>query len=344
MKNEGESQVDPFGDDGIVNILFLGLDKRAGQTAGHCDAIQLITIDNSKQSVVITAVPRGTYSPLPPGTGTTSTDYYVSNACGLGGLEYGIKQIEKILGKQADYLVVVGFSETLGILRNLKLPTVDTLQWLRQRHVYAIGEPQRARDHSTFLKYLMVNFVPKTNSQIDKTLQYIIYKTVSTDLSFDQTQILVESLAKLDLTNHPERIQLAMRPAYSVQDIQYVPENLAEYLDKMITPIKNSLSKDDYADVTTAETQARLLELIENKKSDSDFIIWAFNNDFWLQIEDNDQRLTIQFDILERYLPFVSTTAERQSTISDYILEMENYGETEWVEKGRELLAKEIGQ
>ena len=89
---------DPFADDGIVKILLIGLDARIGEENGHCDAIQLITIDkNNTGNINITAVPRGTYSPLPIGKGTTSSDYYVSNACGFGGLEYGIKQIEKIL-------------------------------------------------------------------------------------------------------------------------------------------------------------------------------------------------------------------------------------------------------
>jgi hypothetical protein len=46
----------------------------------------------------------------------------------------------------------------LGILRNLKLPTTDTLRWLRHRQGYAIGEPQRAHNHSTFLKQLILRF------------------------------------------------------------------------------------------------------------------------------------------------------------------------------------------
>ena len=142
----------PFGDDEIARILFIGLDSRAGQTHGHCDAIQLIEIDKGKNSVQITAVPRGTYSPLPPGVGATTTDYYVSNACGLVSLEYGVKQMEYILGKKADYIMVVGFSEVMGILKYLDLPTTPTLQWLRHRQGYAIGEPQRAHNHSTFLK------------------------------------------------------------------------------------------------------------------------------------------------------------------------------------------------
>jgi anionic cell wall polymer biosynthesis LytR-Cps2A-Psr (LCP) family protein len=333
---------DPFGEDGLARILLIGLDKRAGQTAGHCDAIQLIEIDRDKQIAIITAVPRGTYSPLPPGTGSTSSDYYVSNACGLGGLDYGVKQIEKILGVKADYLVVVGFSETLGILRNLKLPTTETLQWLRHRQGYAIGEPQRARNHSTFIKQMMTRFIPADISKMDIALGYMIYKIVQTDLSFAEVEVLAKALSAMDVANHPERVQLAMRPAYAVQDIPYAPEHLGEYLDSMIDPVKGLLSPDDYSGTKEDEIQAKLLEVINNKKENPEFIVWAFTNDLWLQIEDDDKRLFVQYDLLTRYTPQLADKTEREGVIADYILEMDHRGETVWAEKGRELLAKEF--
>lgn len=336
---EGVNTTDPIGPDSVVRVLVLGLDKRVGQTNGHCDVIQMIEINTKKQEVTITAVPRGTYSPLPPGKGVTSSDYYVSNACGLGGLEYGITQIEKIAGMKADYLVVVGFSETLGILRTLKLPTTETLQWLRQRHVYTIGEPQRAHNHSTFIKEMMVKYLAgDTGSKLDTALHYIVYKTVKTDLSFDQAESLVKTLGSFDLNNHPERVHLAMRPAYSVADIPYVPEQLEQYLAKTLAPVKNYLSKDDYSGVDTAAVQEKLLQIIEEKKDDAEFITWAYDNQLWLQVEDTTTRLQFEYDEIKKYLPYAKDDAERKTIVSDYILEMEHAGETQWQEKGKELL------
>ncbi|KKQ78762.1 MAG: Cell envelope-related transcriptional attenuator [Parcubacteria group bacterium GW2011_GWC2_38_7] len=338
----GEINADPFGVDNKVSILFLGLDKRAGQVDGHCDAIQFITIDKAKQTINITAVPRGTYSPLPPGKAVLATDYYVSNACSLGGLEYGIDQIEKILGQKADYIVTVGFSEVLGILRNLKLPTTETLQWLRLRQSFAIGEPQRARDHSTFLKYLLTKYVSADNSAVDKILQYIIYKTVQTDLTFAETQTIIKELSTMDLANHPTRIQLSMRPAYEVQDIAYIPENLDDYLNRMLGPVKQYLSPDDYSEITIEQKQANLMKAINEKKNDPEFIAWVYENKLWLQIENNEDRLRVQFDFLKKYLELNSVKDKKEEIILDYILEMENRGEAEWLDKGRDLLAKEI--
>lgn len=343
VENVVADKADLFGVDNQVRVLLIGLDSRAGVTRGHCDVIQLITIDRRAQTVTITAVPRGTYSPLPPGKGVTSTDYYVSNACGLGGLDYGIKQIEKILGQKADYLVVVGFSETLGILRNLKMPTTETLQWLRERQAYAIGEPQRAHNHSTFLKQMIIKFFDGKSSQVDKALQYVVYKIVRTDLSFAQTQVIADALIDMKLADHPDNIKLLERPAYSVKDIPYVSDNLSEYIDSSLGPVKNRLSKDDYSGVSKAETENKLLKLIAEKIDDKNFVAWSYENNLWLQIEDHEKRLSVQYDILSRYLPQTIASADRQDIISDYILEMENYGEVSWAEKGKELLKAELG-
>lgn len=338
-----ENTRDLFDKDEMVRVLIIGLDKRVGQTAGHCDVIQMVEINRKKQEVTITAVPRGTYAPLPPGLATTSSDYYVSNSCGLAGIEYGINQIEKILGVKADHLVIVGFSETLGILRTLKLPTTETLQWLRQRHVYAIGEPQRAHNHSTFIKQMLVKYIPEKNSKIDEVLQYIVYKMVKTDLSFTESSILAKTLGEMSLKDHPDRIHLAMRPAYLVSDIPYIPEELNTYLEKTLNPIKNYLSKKDYSGAGEQTVQDGLLKVIAEKKNDPSFISWAYENNLWLQIEDENTRLQFQYEILEKYLLQIEKT-KRRSLVEDYILEMEQTGQPQWVEKGKLLLAKQLGE
>ena len=337
-----EDTADPFDEDGIVRVLFIGLDKRVGQENGHCDAIQLITLDQGSGTINITAVPRGTYSPLPPGKGVTSSDYYVSNACGLGGLDYGIKQIEKILGVKSDYLVVVGFSETLGILRNLGLPTTETLQWLRNRHGYAIGEPQRAHNHSTFIKQMLIKFAPTEKSSINTALQYLVYKIVKTDLSFAQAQKIIATISAMDIANHPEKIQLSMRPLYAIQDIPYDPQHIGEYLDQTLGPIKHLLNKDDYSGTSEETIQAKLLSIIEKNKNNPEFVSWAYQNNIWLQIEDNEKRLAVQYDLLVSYLALLPDKKERESTIADYLLEMENRTESFWQGKARELLKREI--
>lgn len=337
-----DENVDPFGDDGIVRVLMLGLDSRAGQTAGHCDVIQMIEIDKNNNTVSITAVPRGTYSPLPPGKATTSSDYYVSNACGLAGLDYGINQIEKILGKKADYLVMVGFSETLGILRNLKLPTTETLQWLRQRQGYKIGEPQRARNHSTFIKNLLVKFLPEKKSKLDIPFHYILYKIVKTDLTFDEGEKIVDALITMDLPKNPERVSLYMRPSYNVEDIAYDPNTAGEYVSKMIGPVKNYLSGTSYTGISAEEADKRVINAIDEKITDKEFVKWAFDNQLWLQIEDDILREEKHYEVITKYLDGLEDDTMREQIIADYILEMKYLGLSDWASKGEDLLKTEI--
>jgi len=332
---------DPFGEDGIVRVLLIGLDSRAGQTAGHCDVIQMIEIDKNNNTVNITAVPRGTYSPLPLGKATTSTDYYVSNACGLAGLDYGINQIEKISGKKADYLVMVGFSETLGILRNLKLPTTETLQWLRQRQGYAIGEPQRARNHSTFIKQLLTKYLPDDHSKIDTAFHYILYKIIKTDLTFAESEKIVDALIDMDIKNNPEKISLSMRPSYNVQDIPYDPDTAGEYVKSMIDPVKGYLKGTSYTGITTEEADQRIVDTIDKKISDDEFVLWAYENQLWLQIEDDIIREEKQYEIIWQYLNQVSEE-EQQLIVADYVLEMRYLGLEDWAVKGEDWIKAEI--
>ena len=336
-------EVDVFGDDNLVRVLLVGLDSRTGQPSAHCDAIQLFEINRVNKTISITAVPRGTYAPL-PGVGHLATDYYVSKSCEVGGLEYGIEQIERILGKKADYVVMVGFSEALGILRYLKLPTTETLQWLRHRQGYAIGEPQRARNHSTFLKQMIVKYIPDDKDRLDNTWQYLLYKMIKTDLSFDGTKQVVNEIAQMNLGEEPWRVSLSMRPAYEVQDIAYDPEKVDEYLHRMIDPIKHLLNKDDYSDISDEDAEKRLLDLIKTNKNEKEFIEWAFDNNLWLQVESDEKRAEFHYHFISKYAESLETLEEQEELIADYILEMEYIGLLEWRDKGRRLLEELIAQ
>ncbi|HBR80765.1 MAG: Cell envelope-related transcriptional attenuator [Candidatus Uhrbacteria bacterium GW2011_GWE2_45_35] len=338
---EAAEATDTFGDDGIVRILFIGLDSRSGSAVGHCDAIQFVEIDKNKETVNITAVPRGTYSPL-PGSGHLPSDYYVSNACEIGGLDYGIEQIEKILGQKADYVAMIGFSEALGVFRLLKLPTTETLQWLRLRQSYAIGEPQRAHNHSTFLKQLLVKFVPDNTSSFDVAWEYLLYQLVETDLSFGQAQEIITELSAMNLSEQPEKIILSMKPAYLVFDISYDPEHLEDYLSARLDPVSDRIPEGAYTGISEPEAQQKLMDLINAGLEDTEFVKLAFEQKIWLQLDDEGTRETVHFAVLEKYLEQVSDTDEVKNLLADYVLEMELDGQTAWAEAGRNLLAKEI--
>ncbi len=325
------TDTDVFGDDGLVSILLLGLDSRAGEETTHCDVIQFIEINDKEQTLKITAVPRGTYAPL-PGTGHIPSDYYVSNACGIGGIEYGIDQIEKILGKKADHVVLIGFSEALGAFRLLGLPTTETLQWLRVRQPYTIGEPQRAHNHSTFLKELILKQTLVESSRLHKALEYLLYRFVDTDLAFAEAQSLVAALTDFDLSSHPERISLFMRPQYFVQDIPYDVETLSLSLETPFNP--DGPSKE--------QVQQELIDAVNAGLEDAMFVETAFDQHLWLQLDNDAVRESVHFAILSAYLSQVEDEEIRQGVLADYVIEMNVLEETEWAERGREMLNQEF--
>jgi len=332
---------DPFEERDSIKVLLIGIDSRAGDTNGHCDAIQLIEINKKYSKINITAVPRGTYAPL-PGTGHLPTDYYVSNSCGVVGIEYGIEQIERILGQKADYLVFVGFSEAVGIFRELGLPTTETLQWLRNRQSFAIGEPQRAKNHSTFIKQMLLKYSKDNSSTFDATWQYVIYKMLKTDLSFPAVREVIKVVDEMNLEKENWRINLYMRPAFEVADIPFDEENLTEQLHKLIDPIAHLLPEADYSDETKEETQKRLQDIVSSSLAEPEFANWAWDNHFWLQIEDEETRQDLHFELIKQRVINAGTLEEKEAIISEYILKMENRDQKKWEDKGRDLLKQLI--
>jgi len=336
-----ESDEDPFGEDNILKVLLLGIDSRAGDTHGHCDAIQMIEFNRNYKTIKITAVPRGTYAPL-PGTGYKPSDYYVSNSCGIVGIEYGIEQIERILGEKADFIAMVGFSEAMGIFRSLDLPTIETMQWLRNRQSFAIGEPQRARNHSTFIKQMFLKLSADENTKWDMGWQYLIFRMVETDLSFSQARVIAGVLDDMNLENEAWRVTLAMRPAFEVAYIPYDEEHLDEQLKRLIDPIVHLLPEIDYSGESKEAIQKRLLNNINNGLDNAEFVEWAYDNQLWLQIEDDETRDKIHFEIIIKYIDNIDDLEIQEDVLAEFIIEMENRGLTMWVEEGEEYLEKLI--
>ena len=337
---ETEKNEDPFSEDGIVRILLIGLDGRAGQQAKNCDAIQFIEINKKTQTIDVTAIPRGTYAPLPPGNYLPS-DYYVSNACRLVGIEYGIEQMEFILGKKANYVVFIGFSQALGLLKTLQLPSRATLQWLRQRQGYTIGEPQRAHNHSTFIKYLLTRFTPVETSAVNILWQYPLYKMAQTDLSFTQTRALVSAISEMELDSHPERVRLGMKPSYAVADIPYEAEKTEDYVENILAPIKNTIPEHAYNGKTETEIQEELIVMIEQKLLDPVFVKESYMQELWLQIEDPLLQEALHYAILSEYLLSLSSEEEKKDILADYLFAMDSAGEPFWYLVGTQLLSSQ---
>ncbi len=338
LELDAESPI-PFGSDTQINILALGLDSRKEGLERHCDAIHMVTLDLSDWSILITSVPRGTYATLPPGREYLETDYYVSNACAFGGLDYGINQIEKIVGVQADYVATVGFSQALGIFRVLELPTTETLQWLRHRQSYAIGDPQRSQNQAVFMKDVALKLLGEDG--ISTALMHILYSLVDTDLDFKTTQALYTAYRAAEIADRPEDIALTMKPFYETSEYHFDPDNAEAQIESLLSSLEGRLSPEDLAHKTVEELQVELETYLRASLASDDTVVHVYDEQLWRQIENEDTREELHFRFMEKYLREVKDTDLDRAVdiVTDYTLEKQYYGLLEWEEKGRDLLA-----
>jgi len=334
-----------FGNEHEINILTLGIDSRKEGEGQHCDAIHLVTLNVEEWSIRITSVPRGTYASLPPGNTYKETDYYLANACAFGGLPYGIAQIEKVTGVQADYLATVGFSQALGIFRAIGLPTTETLQWLRHRQSYAIGDPQRSQNQATFMKDIALHLL--ADDGISTPLLYLLYTFIDTDLSFEQIHALYLAYLASDIDEHPERITFDMKPYYDTKIYHFDALHSDEQISSLLQTLEGRLSSEDLSHKSLEEIQEALVTYLYDTLGDKKKIAHVYEEQLWRQVEDADVREELHYRFLERYVREIEETDREKAlqAVTDYVLEMQFFGLSTWETRGRNfmqtLLARE---
>ncbi len=364
LELSGGAKEIPWGADGEINLLALGLDARkegpSGTKTAHCDSIHLVTFKLVDWSIKITSVPRGTYSALPPGGEYQPTDYYLANACAFGGLDYGVAQIEKVIGVKTDYLATVGFSDIYGIARLLRFPTVETLQWLRHRQSFAIGDPQRSHNQAVFIKDIGLKLLKE--KELIGPMLHLFYSVVETDLDFQTSQALFYGYAKSQLLEKPELVTLAMIPPHPIEELHFDPNNSQSQISQLLTKLIGKLSPNDLSEKTLTDTQTDLIAYLRAGLADPATVTHIFNDQTWQQVEDQAVRSELEFRILEKYISerlatssnviTSEITVENNNTtatdgvmasienlLTDYILEQTILGANEWRERGEKYLA-----
>ncbi len=328
----------PFGNDQTINVLVLGLDSRKEGIEQHCDAIHMVSVNTKEWTVLMTSVPRGTYAYIPPGT-YADNEYYLANACAFAGLDYGVEQIERIVGVKADYVVTAGFSQLLGILRTLELPTTESLQWLRNRQSYRIGDPQRSQNQAVFLKDVAMKLL--NGNGIPNILFHLLYSFVDTDMDESTARALYDGLLLHGIVSRPDDIVLAMKPHYDVQDIHFDPAQASKQVDDLLAKLEGRLSKFDLAGRTIDDVQRDLVVYLESVLTESEgSIIDVIDQQLWLQVEEEGTRESLQYRFIEARTKELQAKGHDAAVqfIADYILEKQTLGSLVWEAKGRALL------
>lgn len=333
-----DSTMVSFGDSHQINILLLGLDARKDWDNPHCDAIHLFTLDIENWNMHITSVPRGTYAYIPGSW--LPTDYYVSNACGIMGLEYGIAQIEKILGVKTDYYVTVNFNQVLGIVRMFDLPTTETLQWLRHRQGYAIGDPQRSHNQAVFIKDMIIGHLARFRSDFTGPMTYVLYNLVDTNMDYVTAKTLLDGFVTAEVDTRPEDIRISMKPFHETVDYHFDTENPTAQLDQFYSFLSTVLPDDVFTDRSLEEIQAELVAYLSERLANGDTVEDIVDMQLWLQIEDDTTREELHYQFVEAFAyELVEQDSEAvMALVSDYILEKEALQLEDWEDQGRGLL------
>lgn len=320
-----------------INILLLGFDGRRGDSNPRCDAIHMISLDPSAGKIRITTVPRGTTIKL----SKNGDETIVTNSCHTMGIDFTVKQIEKITGVHPDAIVKVGFSQTLGALRMIDLPTTPTLQYLRNRR-YGIGDYQRSYNQAQFLKDMLVSHFEQL-AALPKPIQYLLFQIIDTDMDFEEANQLASQLAASKIFTNPENIELVTKPADNKlrRDISFAESIYGQEADWQNDPEFKTYqgNLEAYLENLIQKTD----RLIETKKGKSAYnsIKTPFSQRLWLQLEDEDKRDLLHFEMLKSYIFSSGDKNGSITLLQDFISEMETFEKPELKKQAEELL-KEI--
>src|SRR3989338_3466597 len=282
------------------HILLLGLDGRKGDNKPRCDAVHIFSFSPKFNYLLISSIPRGTF--LSPETDST----YLANSCSRNGIEYTIGQIEKMSQIKIDAVVKIGFSETLGILRTLKIPSTSTLQFLRSRQ-YAIGDNQRSHNQALFIKDIITTHFEEFYN-MPQSIKSWLLNTVDTDLTYHQAEYLLQSFYQNGVYKNPDNILLETLPKQSpyvrdlhLPEVEYQPEdkdqsfwqyqqNLVVYQENLILRASNLLKSGKTESARKIIETSELNEVLNNYLQE----MTAFQN---------GQYITKAESLLSAYLP-----------------------------------------
>jgi len=308
-----------------VNFLLLGLDGRKGDSRPRCDAIHMITFSPPEDKIIITSVPRGIRIDI---EGIATPSAYIGNSCHIKGIDFAVKEITKMTKIEPDYVVKINFSQTLGVLRMLKMPTTPTLQFLRDRKSHLYGDNQRSHNQALFIKDMFVNHLKQT-AKLPKSLQKIVFKIFNVEgLQFTTAEKIINWAVKNDFQNNSDKIELVIKPIplYPVKDIHFQENNFNE--------------KEKWQDDEEFQNyQKRLTDYLRNLiKKESNLEI-PFSQQLWLQIENQQLRNEIHFQMLEVYVSGLENKQKAIEMVESFIEEMEMDEEEKLKQEAEKIIA-----
>lgn len=174
-----------------TNILLLGVDARPGEKNSRSDTILLVSVDPTQDKVAIISIPRDTKVDIPG-----SSVEKINAANFVGGPEYAVEIVEKVLDINIDYYVEADFSGFREIIDTIGGVTIDVPQRMYNRYEGIDLNPgiQRLNGYDALG---FVRFRDYVNGDIDRTAQQQVFlKALASELLQPKTIAKLPALIK----------------------------------------------------------------------------------------------------------------------------------------------------
>ncbi|WP_241994594.1 LCP family protein [Cryobacterium sp. TMT2-10] len=162
------------------NILLLGSDTRgsiegsiADLTGQRSDTIMVVHVPANRKNIYVMSIMRDSWIAI-PGHGEAK----INAAMSYGGVPFAVQTIEGLLGARIDHVAIVDFTGFKGVTDALggvdvdnpigfdtggehfaqgvhRLNGTEALAFVRERHAFADGDFQRARNQQSFIKAVL---------------------------------------------------------------------------------------------------------------------------------------------------------------------------------------------
>ncbi len=207
---------------GAMNLLLMGSDARAGETAeessvpqavegSRSDTMMLMHIPKDRQNAYVMSIMRDTWTEI-PGQGM----HKINAAMSFGGVPLVVETIEGMFDAPIDHVVIVDFEGFKGLTDALGGVTVDNpiafqsegaegesfeegpiklngesaLKFVRERYAFADGDYQRVRNQQLFIKGVMTELLNASTFSNPAKISSILNEIspyLSVDEEFDAT-------------------------------------------------------------------------------------------------------------------------------------------------------------
>lgn len=239
------SSKNAFGNAKRINIALIGVDGRFGSSGGHADANHVLSIMPEIGKVEIISIPRDTYvyCGYEDSTGLNKlTVFYMAR-----GKKAYLDTIAKIarLGS-VPYYIEFGFSQAMGILRWLGFNSSQTLQVLRTRKSFAVGDYQRVYNQAQFIRQAMVRNFGLLNGPLRPVVLRGILALVRTNLNYEKLSEIAESLNQTSFAESADNISIKVRPSLRVNFKVFDFSN-----QENVSSLRNQLNLDHIAEKDT---------------------------------------------------------------------------------------------